>query len=420
MQIIANRYELLEKIGEGGMGTVYRCADRLTQNIVALKSVVDPELQVAMLNDENEAKIALAREFKTLASLRHPNIISVLDYGFDEKGAPFFTMNLLEQPRTILQAGKQATVTTKIGFLIEVLQALTYLHRHGILHRDLKPANILVSNDQAKLLDFGLASQRGIYENIAGTVSYLAPEIFRGQEVTPRADLYAVGLIAYELFVGYHPFASPNILHVIQQVLNENPDLEPLIDSEYVHQVPLDDDLPNNTWIAQTATLVISHDIQQEINANPHQTQSLPVLRSDINSLAAIIGKLLDKNPDNRYQTAQAVIEDLCSVMDYPIPPETQSIRESFIQAAKFVGREAELDQLLASLKSAKSGDGHAWLVGGESGVGKSRLLDELRTSALIEGALVMRGQGVSSGSKPYQIWENVLRMLLLQAERHL
>src|SRR6185436_2033397 len=108
--------------------------------------------------------LALAREFRTLASIRHPHVISVLDYGFESRGEPFFTMELLSGARPLSKATAGRTRAQQIRLLLQVLQALTYVHRRGVLHRDLKPANVLVlgggDDARVKVLDFGIACVR--------------------------------------------------------------------------------------------------------------------------------------------------------------------------------------------------------------------------------------------------------------------
>jgi eukaryotic-like serine/threonine-protein kinase len=367
--VIANRYRLLDKIGQGGMGVVYRALDRLDGSIVALKRVTTPgeRLQFASKGDSTNFRLALAQEFRVLASLRHPNIISVLDYGFDAERQPFFTMELLENAQTIRAYANGKSVSQQINFLIQVLQALAYLHRRGILHRDLKPDNLLVVDGQVKVLDFGLAVAReAIHEDgqTAGTVAYMAPEILQGSSATEPADLYAVGVIAYELFSGHHPFQSKSFSHLINDILNTTPDIEPL---------EIDD------------------------------------------SLKLILEKLLAKSPSERYASADEILSIFAQSIGQPISAEAAAIRESYLQAAAFVGREAELQRLTAVLDTMTAGTGSAWLVGGESGVGKSRLLDELRTRALVNGALVLRGQAIVEGGAPYQLWRESLRRLCLQ-----
>ncbi len=366
-QLIGNRYQLADKLGAGNMGVVYRAIDRLTGNTIALKRVTvsGDQLRFASQGGSSDFRFALANEFQTLASLHHPHIISVLDYGFDVERQPYFTMSLLENSRTIVQAGEDATDVVRVRLLVEMLQALAYLHRRGIIHRDLKPGNVLVdSGGQVKVLDFGLAAERQREGETVGTLAYMAPEIMQEQAATNASDLYAVGVMAYELFAGCHPFDHENSGVMIMQIFNDKPDLSPLPD--------------------------------------------------DIND---IVGKLLEKDPADRYQEVYAVIKDLSEAVGQAVPEESVAIRDSFLQAAKFVGRNAELEQLSDALDSAMSGKGSAWLIGGESGVGKSRLVDELRTKAMVKGALVLRGQGVAEGGLPYQLWRDPLRRLILSTE---
>ncbi|MBN8591991.1 MAG: tetratricopeptide repeat protein [Anaerolineae bacterium] len=374
VEIIAHRYRLGEQLGAGGMGAVYRAYDRLNGTEVALKQVNIPLeflefMSRASLGATNGLWTALAEEFKTLASLRHPHIISVLDYGFDTHRQPFYTMELLTRPATLLNYGADKSIPDKINLIIQVLQALAYLHRREVIHRDLKPENVLVVDGQAKVLDFGLAVRRGTQtdEAMAGTLHYMAPETLATGELTASSDLYAVGVMAYQLVAGCLPFDDAGGLEdFIQGVLNR-----------------------------------------------PVDVSTLPVP----DELASVLQRLLAKTAYERYADADASILALCVALGQQPPAETVALRESFIQAADFVGRKRELTQLTDALHAAINGQGSAWLVGGESGVGKSRLLDELRTQALVEGALVVRGQAVEGGGLTYQLWREPLRRLVLSVE---
>jgi tetratricopeptide (TPR) repeat protein len=133
--------------------------------------------------------------------------------------------------------------------------------------------------------------------------------------------------------------------------------------------------------------------------------------------IAVIIERLLAKSPDTRYSNSAQVMREITQVVDVPVSLETAATRESFIQAARLVGRDQELEKLSAALDKAVAGEGSAWLVGGESGVGKSRLLDELRSLAMVRGALVIRGQAVSENAGPYALWRPALRWLSLMSE---
>ncbi|MCA9997169.1 MAG: protein kinase [Anaerolineales bacterium] len=364
--MINGRYQLHEKIGQGGMGIVHRATDRLTGEIVALKQVFLPVEQIMFssrpISQSNRAlRLALAHEFQTLAGLRHPNIISVLDYGFDENGQPFFTMSYLEEAQTILEAGNGRSVPEKVALLIQMLEALAYLHRRGILHRDLKPDNVLVVGDTVRVLDFGLAAAKEQATDSVGSWLYMAPEVLLGQPATEASDLYTVGVLAYRLLAGSHPF-DIYAEDTIGEILEGEPDWSRLKTNE---------------------------------------------------ALTAVIRTLLAKKPADRYATANNTIIALYQALGQPMSQETAVIRESYLQAATFVGRETEMNQFATALSQAKEGQGSAWLIGGESGVGKSRFIEECRTQALVDGWQVVRGQAVTGGV-PYQLWQNVIYQLSL------
>ncbi|MDX1993869.1 MAG: tetratricopeptide repeat protein [bacterium] len=368
-RLVSQRYLVRSALGSGAMGTVHRALDRLTGQEVALKrvQVAPDQLTFHSRHDTTQnPRIALANEFQTLSSLRHPNVINVLDYGF-EGGQPYFTMTLLDQPKTLLEATQGQSLEYKVGLLLQVLQALTYIHRRGILHRDLKPSNVLVRHNHVYVLDFGLAiERRGAQAGEAvGTLTYMSPEALMGAPMNEASDLYSFGVMAYELLHGQHPYPSDDVMTILNAILYTEPDLRAL-------------DLPE--------------------------------------MLVAMIGRLLLKDPAARYPNAEAVIRDLRRVVGLALPESTE-VRESFLQAAQFIGREAELGLLTDSLKETLSPSepkGSAWLIGGESGVGKSRLINELRTRALVEGVLVLHGQAVSESPLPYQLWREALRRLAL------
>ena len=353
------RYILRDKLGEGGMGVVFQAMDRLTHKTVALKQLkINPQQMVFdTIVGGTSSHLMLAREFQMLASLRHPHIIDVLDYGF-ELGRPYFTMTLLENPRTIREAAQDDQVKTRL--LIQTLQALAYMHHRGVIHRDLKPGNILVDEqDRVKVLDFGLALARDVQDDggTGGTLAYISPEVLQGYNATAPSDLYAVGVIAYELFVGRHPFDLSGSLQTMLHILQTPPDLDPL-----------------------------------------------PV------RLRLVIGKLLEKLPEYRYQSAVDAIHDLSAAMRVRVDQENIAIRESFLKAARFIGREPEMALLSGALDRLLEGASSAWLIAGESGVGKSRLIDEIRTQALVaevgaNGVTVLFGQGVEGGGLPSQLW---------------
>jgi predicted ATPase len=370
---IGKRYVLHERLGAGGMGVVYRATDRLTGSIVALKRVTTPaeQLTFASHSGDGDLSLALAQEFRTLASLRHPHIIRVLDYGFDQQRCPFFTMDLLKGAQTLVEAGQGQDRARQVDLLVQALQALIYLHRRNVLHRDLKPANVLVVDGRVKVLDFGVsvvtsATMEYLSRTTVGTFGYIAPELFAGEPFSRSSDLYALGVMAYEVFAGHHPYDTRNVAVLLHDLLSRPADL---------------------------ASIGVGDD------------------------LGALLERLLAKSREERPDDANQVVRELCAATGRPLPSETVEVRESYLQAARFVGRERELDHLSRVLGDAFAGQGSAWLVGGESGVGKSRLADELRTLALVRGVTVLSGQAVREGRSPYHLWRDVLRRLALAVD---
>ncbi len=358
--LVGNRYRLLKKIGEGGMGSVFQAEDRLTGQIIALKRL---KVRSAATANDTDQRETFAREFQILAALRHPHIISVLDFGYDTDQRPYFTMPLLEAPQTILEAAAAHEMPQKMCLLTETLQALVYLHRHGILHRDLKPNNILVEpNGRLRVLDFGIAAELEHITNTSGTLEYMAPEVLSGAPARLHSDLYALGVIAYQMFAGRHPFQSEGISRLIHKVLHETPD-------------------------------------RNALNAP--------------RAICEIVLRLLEKTPEARYPTAYDAMLAFYAAIN-AAPSETPILRESVLQSPKFVGRTQELTLFEEALANALNGKGSAWLISGESGVGKTRLLDEIRIRALVKGALVVRWQCSEGVGDIYNLWREMLRRLVL------
>ncbi|MCU0496035.1 MAG: protein kinase [Anaerolineae bacterium] len=375
-KLLDQRYRLEGQIGGGGMGNIYRAFDRLTQRHVALKRVALNQSTSPEDTPSLGLRRAITHEFQVLASLRHPHIIRVLNYGFDLSGTPYFTMELLENAQTLLHYGQSRALTEKVELLIQLLQALSYVHRRDLLHRDLKPSNVLVVNGQLKLVDFGLAAQQ--QENMVGTLAYIAPETLQGGISSPASDLYSVGIMAYELFTGRYPFELHNMTQLIADVLMRDPDIDILRSalSESIDPY-VEIELPNRLRIAD------------------------------------IIALLTAKSPEWRYSHAEQVIADLQEAIHAVVLTETDETRDSFLQAAEFIGREYELTHLIHAVHQLLDGQGSAWVITGESGIGKTRLLNEVRTYALTQGALVVSGTAAQQND-PYALWRDPITRLVL------
>jgi serine/threonine-protein kinase len=224
---LADRYVIERELGAGGMATVYLAHDVRHDRKVALK-VLRPELS-AILGGER-----FLAEIKTTANLQHPHILSLFDSG-DASGLVFYVMPYVEGEslRDRLTREKQLPVDEAVRIAREVADALGYAHRHGVVHRDIKPENILLHEGQALVADFGIALAASRSESgtrmtetgmSLGTPQYMAPEQAMGErEVTPRADVYALGCVLYEALTGEPPFTGPTAQAIVARVMTEAP-----------------------------------------------------------------------------------------------------------------------------------------------------------------------------------------------------
>jgi eukaryotic-like serine/threonine-protein kinase len=211
------RYEVVALIAQGGMATVYRAHDRQLDRVVALKV---PRPEFARDGDFCEQ---FHREARAAARLAHPNVVAVHDSG-EERGLPFIVMELVDGQtlRAMLEARGRLDPETTAALLGEIGDALDHAHRHGIAHLDVKPENVLLTSDSVKVADFGLVrAAHGARDHaLAGTAQYCAPEVLRGGVVDGRADVYSLGVVAYECLTGRVPFGSGEPDRVAWQVLH--------------------------------------------------------------------------------------------------------------------------------------------------------------------------------------------------------
>ena len=228
---IDDRYEIIDALGAGGMGAVYRARRMWLGDEVAIK-VMQPTPDASP-----DLRERFFRESRACAQLRHPNIVNLLDFGFDGANQPYMVMELLSGPNLKEEIDLEAPMSpTRVSAILgPVASALQLAHDRGITHRDLKPANIVAhryeSGDRVyKVIDFGLVAMRaGDHTRLTdpqfflGTLAYAAPEQMRGEEVTPATDVYALGVIAYEMLTGARPHDGGNQATLITQALTQTP-----------------------------------------------------------------------------------------------------------------------------------------------------------------------------------------------------
>ncbi len=346
--VLRERYRLDSELGRGGMGTVYRATDLELQREVAVKVL-------SASSHTSDGRERLIREARAAAALNHPHIVTIHDVG-EVGGLPFLVMELVAGPR--LSQAKPTDVARVVDIAIQICAALEHAHTNSIVHRDLKPDNVLLSgsgqSSTVKLADLGLAlpasaeriSRVGV---IVGTAAYMAPEQALGQPVDGRSDLYALGVLLYELTTGRVPFTGDDPLTVV---------------SQHVH-----------------APVVPPR-----------------VLRPDLpRGLEAVIVRLLAKDPAHRFssaaETRAALVESLTANGD-AAPSDTASAVAILdaLSRGRLVGRTSELAEARELWQRAREGRGHAVVLSGEPGAGKTRLAREITIQAAVDGALVLSG----------------------------
>ena len=231
------KYEVIDQIGRGGKGTIFRARDPILQRSVALKVISNLEVTP-------ELRARFFREAQACARITHPNIVIIHDMG-EDSGRLFIVMELLEgeELRRVITRQAQLTLEDKLGIVRQICAGLHFAHQKGVVHRDVKPANILVlRTGQVKILDFGIAqiagaaTQRDLTRTGAfmGTLRYMAPEQVRGQ-ADRRSDIFSVGAVSYELLSGRPPFAGADPLQILEQLRTTTPprltELEPSLPS---------------------------------------------------------------------------------------------------------------------------------------------------------------------------------------------
>ena len=222
-QVFDGRYRVVRKLGTGGMANVYLAEDQELGRSVAIKMLDERHAQ-----DEQFVE-RFRREAKNAAGLSHPNIVSIYDRGQAE-GTYYIAMEYLEGRtlKELLVTRGPTPLAVAIDYARQILSALGFAHRHGIVHRDIKPHNVVVAPDgRLKVTDFGIArsgtSQMTETGSIIGTAQYLSPEQAKGAPVTPASDIYSVGIVLYEMLTGTVPFTGDTPLEIAMKHLSTTP-----------------------------------------------------------------------------------------------------------------------------------------------------------------------------------------------------
>jgi len=348
---IAGRYRTIGMLGQGGMGTVWRVVDETTGHEVALKHADGGRGREGGVVDRSSTRFR--REFHTLASLRHPQIVRAIEYGLDPAG-PYYTMELLDG--CDLKDAGRVPWRHATAILCDVAAALATLHARGLVHRDLAPRNVrLLGDGRAKLFDFGLLASIGATADVAGTATAVAPETMRRQPVDGRTDVFGLGTLAYWLLTGEHAFGARKLA-----------ELEAL-------------------WRMPPAPASA---------ACPGLPASIDVL---VSSMLAI-------DPLARPSSAAEVIDRLTSAVDDGLG-HALDVSRGYLASAAMVGREREMALVREHVAQVVAGRGRSIVVEASSGLGKSRVLRELGLEAQLAGMQVIEVAG-DLGQAPWGVMQ--------------
>jgi serine/threonine protein kinase len=263
-----SQYEIVERLGGGAMGVVYKARDRRLQRLVALKFLAPS------MSEEPEFKSRFLQEAKAIASLDHPNLCSLFDVAEPEEGQLVIVMPFYEGETLKQKIGRgPLPLDRAVDYAVQIAAGLAHAHAAGVVHRDIKPANVIVTTgERVRILDFGIAKVSSVQAKLTrtgmvlGTLAYMSPEQASGERIDHRSDLWALGVVLYEMVTGRQPFTGDSLEALFHAILWPKP-------------------------------------------------ERVTALRPEVPpGLEALVHRLLEKNPADRYQDAVALIAELEAV----------------------------------------------------------------------------------------------------------
>ncbi|MCX7746361.1 MAG: diguanylate cyclase [Clostridia bacterium] len=380
---LSNRYIFKDLIGEGGMSKVWLAEDTVQKVDVAVK-ILKKNVTSSRVDD----KIRFRNESMTVSRLNIPSIAKVIEIGEDGDDS-FIVMEYIKGKSLfkLLEEGKEFSLDETLEISIKIAEALKHIHNANIVHRDLKPGNIIIdyaTNENErfdlKLIDFGLAQVKEFNEKdtneLIGTLSYMSPEqsgIIK-RNIDERSDLYALGIMIYQLLTKKLPFEASHVNSIIHQQIAKVPD-------------------------------------------NPSKINpSIPVI------LDKLVIKLLEKEPERRYQSALGLISDLekvrNGVTDFVLGLDDKIVKLNY--RTQLIGREEELEKLKLIYQNASIENGNICFINGEAGQGKTRLVEEFRNYIESENGVFIDAKCFSGNNKiPFGPFKDVLDIYIKQFEKY-
>jgi serine/threonine-protein kinase len=286
-EVLSDRYELEELVGTGGMSSVFRAHDRLLDRKVALKILHQ------QYGDDAEYVERFRREARSVASLSHPNVVTVIDRG-EQGGRQFIVFEYVdgENLKRLIERSGPLPVDQALRLALQIARGLSFAHQQGLVHRDVKPQNVLLNgNGQAKVTDFGIARSLDVKHGmtqtgtVLGTSDYIAPEQAQGQHVDEQTDIYSLGVVLYEMLTSDVPYEGENFVAVAMQHINEpvphvralRPDVSRRVDAAVQRAMAKDphDRFPTMTAFCREVEACLANDDQ-----DTEGTQVIPPARA--------------------------------------------------------------------------------------------------------------------------------------------
>ena len=357
-----NHYEIVEKLGSGGMGEVYRAFDRVLERDVAIKIMHKHLLDIKKHNDR------FLVEARAAAKLVHPNVVAIYEIGHADCGR-YIVMEYVNgrSLSDLINSEEKIPPQDVLKIMQQILHGIAAAHKMNIFHRDIKPDNILVfEGNNAKILDFGIAKIESnqsltLAGDILGTIEYMAPEQMLGDFVDYRCDLYAAGIVFYQMLTGRLPFSGDATVDVLFKKLNEDP-----IPPSYFN-----DKLPAG--------------LEQVVLKALHKEKS--DRWSSAQEFINGINSCFKKDPISGNENVQIFTE-----FEHQNKLENVSADSSTLRSV-FIGRDTEFRKLAGLYRRAAHNKGQTIIIGGETGVGKSSLADQLKQYVQREDVFVLLGE---------------------------
>ena len=360
------RYQIRAVLKDTPGTLVYRVFDISDKRDEAIK-ILRQELS------DPQQTLRFKAEFSTLASLDHPSIIKVYDFGLLQNCFPYFTMEFFAGKR-ISEYFDGQNWDQLYDAVLQIASGLHHIHNLGIIHLDLKPSNILVNDaGVAKIMDFGLAieSHQVFDRKIRGTLQYMAPEVLKQDRVDSRADLYALGMTLYETVTGALPGYGKAPIDVIRMHLDE--------------------------------------EVRRPSSINPRVPEALE----------RIIMRLLEKDPRDRYASTAALLLAVAEAAGKTAPTGSLLLGRGELFAAPLIGRKNEVNQLTTLIENARTGRGNGVIVAANEGMGKKRIVRDATLRAQLDGARVFTGRCPVNRKTIYAPFFEIFHQLVTAVNPH-